>query len=113
MMYPGIIQFPIYFVDSTWYNRRSSSKKPDIENLLEGNGLKVFDFHPPHITYNTPSKQYYKNQSDEYYNEELSIEKIRFDGYGVRDLFIDLLEYMEKRGMQSETLGEISISDHM
>jgi len=113
VMYPGIVQFPVYFVDSTWYNRRSSlPEKPDLDKLLKGDGLKVFDFHPPHITYNTPSSDYYKKHEDKYYSEELSIKETRFDGYGVRDLFIDILDYVDRQKLDSKPLGELARQEY-
>lgn len=105
-MLPDVVQFPVYFMDDEWF-RRESQGVPTAEELLHPEGLKVFDFHPPHIFYNTPSMEYYTEHKEEYWSESPDIDGIRYDGDGVRDVFVDLLEYLEANGYHPWTMSEL------
>lgn len=101
----GTVQFPVYWMDDIWF--RHDGEEPTISELIGVSGLKVFDFHPPHICFNTPSSNYYSKHKDSYWSEGVDISKHRYEGYGVRDLFIRLLEYVNEHGIKTYTLGEL------
>lgn len=107
-MLDGIIQFPVYFMDDMWFrSRKSPSELPNVTDLLSGDGLKVFDFHPIHVYLNTPSPDYYKTHK-EIYNEPDALREARFDGPGVRELFVAILEEIERSGRETKSLGELA-----
>lgn len=101
----GTVQFPVYWMDDIWF--RQDGQTPNIEDLLEAPGLKVFDFHPPHITFNTPSAEFYAKHKKLYWDEDSNINKIRYEGYGVRDIFIDIISYIGTNNLDTCTLGEL------
>ncbi len=104
----GTVQFPIYFMDDDWFtNRGRSDGLPDFSELLGGDGLKVFDFHPPHIVFNTPDERFYKENREDYWEESPDIDEIRYQGVGVRDLFVGLLDYISRENIQTATLREL------
>lgn len=101
----GTVQFPVYWMDDVWF--RSDGENVDAETLLNPSGLKVFDFHPPHITFNTPNIQYYLDNKEAYWSEETRINEMRFDGFGTRDIFINLLQCISERDLETATVGEL------
>lgn len=105
----GTVQFPIYFTDDDWLGERNGDDLPDIKSLLAGNGLKVFDFHPPHIAFNTPSIERYEACKDDYWDDSTGILDLRWNGKttGVRDLFEALLEELSTGTYESTTLGAL------
>lgn len=107
-IYPDIVQFPVYFMDDMWLRRWGPDDPlPDVEALLSGPGLKVFDFHPPHVYYNTPSIDYYERHKDAYWDETAPL-SLRYEGTGVRDLFVDVLDHIRERGLETALLGDLS-----
>ena len=104
----GVIQFPVYFMDDMWFRSRASTKRlPDIESLLSGEGLKVFDFHPVHVYLNTPTQEYYQNHKDDY-QDSAALQEARAEGPGVRDLFVALIKEIERTGRETKTLGDLA-----
>lgn len=103
----GITQFPVYWMDDVWF--RSEQAVPDVASLVAGEGLRVFDFHPPHVYYNTPSLEYYETHKDDYW--EKPNEEIRYTGTGVRDIFVSLLEYVDGRDHLTATLADLCDDD--
>jgi peptidoglycan/xylan/chitin deacetylase (PgdA/CDA1 family) len=101
----GTVQFPIYWMDDVWF--RSDGERVDAETLLDPEGLKIFDFHPPHICFNTPSNSYYLENKDAYWNDNPDFEQLRFDGFGTRDVFLDLLREIREEDINIVTLDKI------
>jgi hypothetical protein len=103
----GITQFPIYWMDDVWFHNRTNN--PDVDTLVSVDGLTVFDFHPPHIYYNTPSPEYYKKHKDTFW--ESPNENLRYQGTGVRDVFVALLDHVSRNGLATATLSELYEKD--
>jgi hypothetical protein len=101
----GTVQFPVYWMDDIWFRR--DGKEPSIPDLLHESGLKVFDFHPPHVVFNTPSSEYYLDHKDLYWNDDPDVNSIQYSGYGVRDVFVALLEYIDTHSIETYTLEEL------
>lgn len=101
----GTVQFPVYWMDDIWFRHEGDRLNP--ATLVAGDGLKVFDFHPPHVYFNTPSAAYYQRHKSRMW-EDPPVERLRHDGYGVRDAFLDLLEYVDDHGIETHTLGELA-----
>jgi len=102
----GTVQVPVYWMDDQWLRNRQH-ELPPIESLLDPPGLKVFDFHPPHVAYNTPSTAYYEQHKGEYYEETADLKSVRADRTGVRDLFVEILRTIDEEDRQAETLATI------
>lgn len=103
-MYPGIVQFPIYFMDDMWL--RQGGNRITAQELVEVPGFKIFTFHPMQIYTNCNSIEDYE-ELKEYYDEPDKLGERRRSGYGVRDLFKDLLEIINKKDIKSETLSTV------
>ncbi len=107
-MASGTIQFPIYFMDDNWLRRRKGNRIPDMEKLLQTKGMKVFDFHPPHICFNTPSMEFYNKNKEQFWDPPSDLRKLRSNRKGVRDLFLNLLEHINQKELKTCTLGELN-----
>jgi len=104
-----VVQLPVYFMDDTWLRRSGESEAiPDPASLLSGPGLKVFDFHPPHVAFNTPSISYYEEHKDAYWDESTDLRELRSADPGVRDLFVRLLEHVADHDVETRLLCDIA-----
>ncbi|MBN1797189.1 MAG: hypothetical protein JW822_01340 [Spirochaetales bacterium] len=113
-LYKDIVEFPIYFMDDLYL---SEYKCKDIFNIsslkLGSSGMKVFCFHPIHVYLNTESVARY-NSIKKDMNNSGKIDSIINNGIGIRNIFIDLLEYIKKhkldiknmQGMRKKYFGE-------
>ncbi len=84
----GIIKVPYFWEDDIdcIYNKGHT-----IEELLLYKGIKVVDFHPIHIFLNTESMDRYQ-ASRKHFNNPRELRKMRFNGYGTRCKFKELLK---------------------
>ena len=76
--------------------------KIDNMNLSKSN-LNILDFHPIHIYLNTPSVEYYNKYKTHTNSKHLSDFINKYD-FGIGDLFIELLKYMRKNNIKSNSL---------
>lgn len=106
-MFGEVVQFPVYFMDDTWLRLRDDPDAlPSVDELLCGPGLQVLGFHPVHVYLNTPDIDYYQERKDAYDDRDRLREE-RYEGLGVRDLFVAVLKRLETSG-ESRTLGELA-----
>lgn len=104
--FADVVEIPFYFSDDDYI---VNSKNFELNNLdLNNNGVKVFLFHPFHIFMNTKSSDFYHELKPHY--KDYSFLKNRINQKaGIRNLFIDLLEYIENHDLSLSTLNEINI----
>lgn len=110
----GLWHLPIYYMDNMdlSYARfwKGTSRAPFERALLEGAAreperLFVFDFHPIHLLLNSTSVDAYMAARDAF-RAGRGMAEIRCEGYGVHDYYMDLLELMGARDMQSVTMSD-------
>jgi hypothetical protein len=103
----GVVQFPVYFMDDVWLRSVApgESASIDVETLLAPDGWKVFDFHPPHIYYNTPSIAHYQQHKAAYWADPDA--RLRSRGPGVRDLFIELIDRVDGPVLLGDAMSDI------
>ncbi len=87
----GIIKVPYFWEDDI---DCINNKKHNMKDLLLYEGIKVVDFHPIHIFLNTESLERYE-ASRIHLNNPKELKKMRFDGYGTRSKFKELLEQIK------------------
>ncbi len=92
-LWNGIIRVPLLWEDDysivSYYQR-------SVEDLLQNQkGLKVFGFHPIHIFLNTECLSRYE-KSRPYFRDPNELSNFRYEGYGVRNKFIEILKYMSE-----------------
>jgi len=91
----NIIKVPITFADDELLVTSSISTDL-VKQLLNKNGLKVLDFHPIHIFLNSENIERYNNTRPYLNNYDELKKHINKNAYGVKDLFIDIIEEMLK-----------------
>lgn len=100
-----VVEIPIFFADDNKLYSKNFKWDPV---SLENDGCKVFLFHPSHIFLNTFSLEHY-NEMKKCYHEYDKLLKIRNNNStGIRNLFIDLLDYIEKNNIDTKTMNEIN-----
>jgi hypothetical protein len=93
MLWNDLIRIPYFWEDdiSCIYKENSS-----IQELVNRDGLRVFDFHPMHIFLNTENLQRYESTRQFHQNPKELI-KYRYNGFGVRNQFIELLKLSKQK----------------
>src|SRR5262249_43554249 len=107
----GCWEMPVYYMDNLdltmakfWPNRNHQPMSREVLlQALAGSSLYVFDFHPLHISLNTPTLEYYLRHADAL-KAGKSPFTLRFEGYGVGTFFQDFCELMIARRAKSVPL---------
>jgi len=110
----GLWELPIYYMDNLdltmeeyW---KDAGHKPlsaeVVTQALRDEALYVFDFHPVHVTLNTPSLQYYLAHHAEL-KSGASPFRLQYRGRGVGTLFRELCAAMEAAGVGSVPLKQV------
>ena len=86
----GITKVPFFYSDQLV----CASTAPELRELVSRRGLKVFNFHPIHIFLNTESLDRYERTRSLHTNPK-ELFKYRYNGYGTRNRFIELLELIK------------------
>lgn len=89
-----IIKIPHFFADDGALFHKTDLKS--LSSIIYRNGLKVLDFHPIHIFLNSENLERYNNARP-YLNNYNELKKhINKSTYGIKDLFIDIIEKVLK-----------------
>lgn len=98
-----IYQMPIYFGDYPWM--REGADRIDAVTLLDEPGLKMLYFHPIHVFLNTPTIPWYESRK-QFYQDPERLEQERYSGWGIRELFCDVLEYANEE-TETATIAQV------
>tara|TARA_X000001036_G_C20647230_1_gene793502 strand:- start:1109 stop:1819 length:711 start_codon:yes stop_codon:yes gene_type:complete len=92
-LWNDLIRIPYFWEDdiSCIYKKNSP-----IQELVNRDGLRVFDFHPIHIFLNTENLQRYERTRQIHQNPKELI-KYRYNGFGVRNQLIELLKLSKQK----------------
>jgi hypothetical protein len=109
----GVWHLPVYYMDTMDLSAEKFSVRPSsvpfdhalIRRVIEAPGLYVFDFHPIHITLNTPTAEYYLSNRDRFRAGEPA-RGLRYSGYGTANFFEELCSQMTSAGLSSVTMEE-------
>jgi hypothetical protein len=96
--YNGLITVPYCWEDDAHliFEISDSKEVEPVEISKEkSGGIKVFNFHPIHVYLNTESITQYENARD-FQNSQEDLNRFVNVGYGTRNRFIELLNYMSK-----------------
>ena len=87
-LWNGMLKVPYFWEDDLAFTRQD---RFDLDELVNLNGVKVFDFHPIHIHLNTEHPERYES-SREVHRDYQRSKELRFKGEGTRDHLISLLQ---------------------
>jgi len=89
--------YPVFLEDDVLLLHKNMDKEA-ILNKMSSEGLKIINIHPIHFYLNTPDMEYYTLNK---------INKIPYEGYGIRTLFIELLLTLKYKGHKFVTFQEL------
>ena len=104
---PWVLELPIFFADNVHLMFLTCPLKGIGQMKLTHPGLKIFCFHPVHIFLNTITLKQYEAAKKYYQSPEQLIQYRQTSVYGIRDLFIELLEYIKEENIGSRTLSQV------
>lgn len=100
------LEIPIYFNDH--FELKTGMTGFGIENLhLDKPGLKVFQFHPNMLFINAATNEQYL-ESKPYYHDYEKLLSLRNKVRGARTFFLELLDWVADKGLQTATLSEVN-----
>lgn len=101
-----IVELPVYYMDHLDLIEDLSGFELSALGLDEP-GLKVLDFHPNMVFTNAPTEAHYQD-SKRHYSDPQALLEMRHRGRGIRDLFLDVLDFVATRQLPLATLGEVN-----
>ena len=89
ILWNKLIRIPYFWEDDIYcmYDNNSS-----VKSLFKRKDLKVFDFHPINIFLNTENMDRYE-KSRSFFRSPDELIKFRYNGYGVRNYFFEILKF--------------------
>lgn len=92
-LWSGIIQCPHFWEDDI--ECMNNNHDNEILYVLQGGGIKIFNFHPMHIYLNTEHISRYE-QIRNIYGDADALKGFQYDGFGTMTKFLTLLKLLEK-----------------
>jgi len=102
-------ELPIYFMDHLNMEMAGRVDRDNILSDLRNPGLKVMAFHPFHIYLNSQDMAHVA-KAKPYYQEPDKLRQMRGNGYGIRDLFLDVLALYKAKDYTWATCEEVVAS---
>lgn len=103
-----VIEFPVYFMDRFYLEMTEPNTNFDLTALkLDQPGLKIFDFHPVHLALNTPTLRFY-DENKHFYQLPDKLKLAAYKGRGIRTLYSNLLDHIEKNKIETYMLRELT-----
>lgn len=110
----GLWELPIYYMESMDFTYQHNWPKLGhqpfdsavIDRSLTHPGLYVYDFHPLHVILNTSSYPQYQSVRAELVERGKSPFDLGFSGRGARTFFLELVEKMQRAGVESVTCSQ-------
>ncbi len=96
----GLLRFPTAWEDDIHFYLKLPMSISCFGQFLDSPGLKIFNFHPVHVFFNTPD--------DDFYAAIKRKEALHpFKGNGTMTILTELLQWIENRSVQTYTLPEL------
>ena len=109
----GLLSIPIFFEDGGFLLMDPDLNFNNFQENFSRPGLKVINFHPAHICFNTPSFLYTRKIKDSVSREEWNnlskknLKRIEYGKFGIRNFIENIIEYSQKKNMKIVSLKEI------
>ena len=109
----GLLSLPIFFEDGCYLIMDPDLRFENIKKKLDLPGLKIFNFHPAHLAFNTPNFSYTRNIKDSLSREKwINISKkeiFSFENrkFGIRNFIEKIIEFLEKKNYKYFFLDDI------
>ena len=88
----GLLRFPVFFEDDSYAMREQVWDLSHIVDLLKTPGLKIFNFHPIHVSLNTPNMNYYESVKKD---ANKNWRNLIYKKQGVHTFLIELLQFVK------------------
>ena len=99
----GLLSIPIFFEDGGFLLMDPSLNFNNFLKRFSKPGLKVINFHPAHVCFNTPNFGYTRKIKDSVSREEWNnlsrenLKKIEYNQYGIRNFLEKIIEHTQKK----------------
>lgn len=109
----GLWHMPIYYMDNLDFSARrfwddgvdEPFRSELIDTAVHGDALFVFDFHPIHLSLNSPNaEEYFARRAR--FETDTPVDELRFEGRGARTFYLELVEAMNALDVESVAMSE-------
>lgn len=109
----GMLSIPIFLEDGGYLLMDPTLQFKNIRERLDAPGLKVINFHPAHMAFNTPDFQYTRKIKDSYGRDDWNnlssseIQDLEYKGDGVRSAIQRVIDYVRRRKYPVVSIHEV------
>lgn len=109
----GMVSIPIFLEDGGYLLMDTTLDFNALKPLLEAPGLKVINFHPAHMAFNTPNFAYTRKIKDSVSRESWNnlsaseIQRLEYNGFGVRNTIQSITEFVYQRNYPVYSMHDI------
>lgn len=109
----GLLSMPIFLEDGGYLLMDPQLDFDSLLPKLDQPGLKIINFHPAHMAFNTPNFAYTRSIKDSMSRESWNhldvsgIQKLAYAGSGIRNIIQRIIEHVVKKDYQILSMHEI------
>ena len=109
----GMVSIPIFIEDGGFLIMDPSLNKENLKKQLETPGLKIINFHPAHMAFNTPDFAYTRkikdsmNRNDWNNIDNATLVNLEYKGFGIRNIIQYIIEFAFKGNFKIKYMNEI------
>jgi hypothetical protein len=109
----GLVSIPIFFEDGGYLLMDKELNFSNLIPRLSSPGLKVINFHPAHMAFNTPNFGYTRSVKDRLSREAWNnmspsdIKAVEYQGLGIRNIVESIIEFVLKKKYRIASMHEI------
>lgn len=109
----GLVSIPIFFEDGGYLLMDKELNFSNLIPRLSSPGLKVINFHPAHMAFNTPNFGYTRSVKDRLSREAWNnmspsdIKAVEYQGLGIRNIVESIIEFALKKKYRIASMHEI------
>ena len=109
----GLVSFPIFLEDGGYLIMDPSLDFSALTDRLKSPGLKIINFHPAHMAFNTPDFGYTRRVKDSMSREawnnigETELRRIEYKGIGVRNIIQKIIEFAADNHFPMRSIHEV------
>lgn len=109
----GMFSIPIFLEDGGYLLMDPSLRFDLLKKYIDTPGLKLINFHPAHMAFNTPAFSYTRNIKDSHTREQWNklskeqIKKLEYKKDGIRTIIQKVIEHIQKRNYPLLSIHEV------
>jgi hypothetical protein len=112
--FTGLKRFSCSWEDGTYLRFRNQITFEHIKDFIDTPGITILSIHPLHMALNSPTIEFNRSFKDLYSQGDMQsldedvLSRHVFKGFGIRDIFEDMLDHIKHKKFPIVTLAELA-----